>query len=258
MKDRWKVETDHISWKYRSTSSTETSVLPVTDCQTSFCILLSHPDFPDGDAHSIKDTINQVNNSSHQPTMDFNRGVQYRVRHHPWRPPEREFIQGIGWVTPGGRRLRRAFPTGKPSYAFVWPKDGKRGSKMGRLKDILQNTGPDIHLAIGAERNVRPYNWPTRGRWSRWTDMPQVHMDQGPDFALRAAPWVRPFREEDKKYDFRTRTYKRPDRATWVDALWPEEPNSQYKVPRAYRCMRGNWHDLSVRHGGVPQPGWNF
>ncbi|KAJ9662225.1 hypothetical protein H2201_006155 [Coniosporium apollinis] len=187
--------------------------------------------------------------------MNFNLGVDYRPVHHPWRPPQREFIQGIGWVTPNGRRLRRGPTTGKPSYAFIWPKDGKRGTKMDRLKDILQNKGPDIHLAIGGERNVRPYNWPIRARWSRWTDMPH---EQGQDFALRAAPWVRPYREEDKRYDFRTRTYKRPDRATWINALWPEEPNSQYKVPRAYRCMRGNWHDMFIHHRGVPQQGWNF
>lgn len=129
---------------------------------------------------------------------------------------------------------------------------------MGRLKDILQGTGPDIHLAIGAERKVRPYNWPTRARWSRWTEFDRFGFEQGPDFALRAAPWVRSFREESDKYDFRTRTYKRPDRATWTDARWPEEPNDNFKVPRAYRCMRGNWHQLYVRYGGVPQSGWNY
>jgi hypothetical protein len=116
----------------------------------------------------------------------------------------------------------------KLHYAFVWPKDGKRGRKMGRWKDIFANEGPDIHVAISADKRDALYNRQRRARQSLWTELD----DREPDGALTYRPlWVRFFRGQEKKYDFRTRKYRRPEWDTWTNARWQEEPNEDFYYP---------------------------
>lgn len=153
----------------------------------------------------------------------------------PWQRRPAEHVPGLGWYQ-GGERLRRV----KPHYAFVWPKDGKRGSKMGRWKDIFANEGPDNHVAISVDKRNALYNRQRRARWSRWTEL-----DGGePDGALvYRPPWVRFFRGQEKKYDFRTRKYGRPERDTWTDARWQEEPNEDFSYPYSLRDLDGEWRE---------------
>lgn len=141
----------------------------------------------------------------------------------PWQRRPAEHVPGDGWYQ-SGERLRRV----KLHYAFVWPKDGKRGRKMGRWKDIFANEGPDIHVAISADNRDALYNRQRRARRSRWTELD----DREPDGALTYRPlWVRFFRGQEKKYDFRTRKYGRPEWDTWTDARWREEPNEDFFYP---------------------------
>lgn len=154
----------------------------------------------------------------------------------PCRPvPERvRHIAGLGWVQ-GARRLRKH----KNHYALVWPKDGKRGSKMGRLKDILNCKGPDMFVVIGGRKGEIHEDRPTRGRWTRWTpDMDEERQDE----ALAEPWWVRPFREQrpELRYDFRSRTYRMPRPTTWTNALY-RQPNRPNEMPYALRDVRGQW-----------------
>jgi len=108
----------------------------------------------------------------------------------PWQRRPAEHVPGDGWYQ-SGERLRRV----KLHYAFVWPKDGKRGRKMGRWKDIFANEGPDIHVAISADKRDALYNRQRRVRRSRWTELD----DREPDGALTYRPlWVRFFRGQEK------------------------------------------------------------
>lgn len=151
----------------------------------------------------------------------------------PWQRRPAEHVPGHGWYQ-GGEHLRRV----KPHYAFVWPKDGKRGSKMGRWKDIFANEGPDIHVAISADKRDALYNRQRRARCYRWTELD----DREPDGALAyRPPWVRFFRGQEKKYDFRTRKYGRLEWDTWTDARWQEEPNEDFYYPYALRDLDGEW-----------------
>ena len=107
----------------------------------------------------------------------------------PWQRRLAEHVPGHGWYQ-GGERLRRV----KPHYTFIWPKDGKRGSKMGRWKDIFANEGPDIHVAISADKRDTLYNRQRRAQWSRWTELD----DREPDGALEnRPPWVRYFHGQE-------------------------------------------------------------
>lgn len=145
----------------------------------------------------------------------------------PYEPEPLEFIQGTGWVR-GNVRVHGV----KPRYAFIWPKDGRRDSKGGRLKDILQGRGPDVFISIKGEKG--PWKGPTRARWSRWADLSTIDYDD----ALTPPWWARRY----GRYDFRTRRYKQPDAHTWSDARWRE--GARDKFPLAYRCRHGGWYQL--------------
>ncbi|KAF2788480.1 hypothetical protein K505DRAFT_201995, partial [Melanomma pulvis-pyrius CBS 109.77] len=162
-----------------------------------------------------------------QPAFPFFTYVNYPLRHRP-----AEYVEGEGWYQ-GGHRLRRV----KPYKHLIWPRDGKRGSTWGRMKDIIQGKGPDIHVALSADKTDYMWNRPRRARWSRHTNLD----DRGPDAALKYEfPWAR--REDTMKcYDFRTRKYCRPNRYMWTDAVWPDEPNDEFVYPYAMRDIRGEW-----------------
>ncbi|KAF2814401.1 uncharacterized protein BDZ99DRAFT_360220, partial [Mytilinidion resinicola] len=136
-----------------------------------------------------------------------------------------------GWYQ-GGRRLSKV----KPHYAFVWPKDGKRGTTSGRWKDILQNKGPDIHVTISADRKDHLYNRQRKPRWARWNDVDH----RGPDGALRGMPWTQKHRQPGVSYDFKARKYRYPKGNSWMDVRWRPEPNARIG-PYAFKDMNAQW-----------------
>ncbi|OCK85827.1 hypothetical protein K432DRAFT_286107 [Lepidopterella palustris CBS 459.81] len=148
--------------------------------------------------------------------------------HLPWERRPAEFIPGHGWYQGGNRRHGV-----KPHYAFIWPKDGKRGTTLGRWKDIIHGTGPDIHISISADKKDHMHNRQRRARWAKWTHLD----DRGPDGALRDPVWAR----KPKRYDFRTRKYCYPCSRTWTDARWGDEPNDHFPFPYAIRDTLGQW-----------------
>lgn len=102
------------------------------------------------------------------------------------------------------------------NLAFVWPRDGKRNTSFGRVKDIFGAKGPDIFVMKNGARPLK----------TSWTNRRFTALDD-PDAWLRddtrkAMPWASRSRDNpDKKaYDFRTRKYGKTDRFTWTDALW--------------------------------------
>ena len=150
----------------------------------------------------------------------------------PWRRQVPEYSEGIGWWQDGHRRHNV-----KTHKHFIWPKDGKNGNTWGRWKDILHGTGPDIHIAISADKMDYMWNRQTRSRWSRHTNLD----NRGPDTTLKYEfPWASR-RGSSKCYDFRTRRYRRPHHGMWTDALWPEEPNNNVVYPYALRDIMGEW-----------------
>ncbi|KAF2828355.1 hypothetical protein CC86DRAFT_192265 [Ophiobolus disseminans] len=139
----------------------------------------------------------------------------------------------------------RKLPKLKSSYAFIWPKDGRMDSKLGRFKDILKNRGPDIYLTKNAHRLDYMANRPTRERWGGWT-----HLDDRDSYnslnSKKFAPWVQHEwlggREPGYTYDFRTRKYGVPNRRTWSDAQWPDSKKAKW--PEAIRDVYGDsWQD---------------
>jgi hypothetical protein len=146
-----------------------------------------------------------------------------------------------GWYQ-DGRKLHNV----KASKAFIWPKDGKRGSTWGRVKDVLQNRGPDIFVAFGARPTDCVSNRPTRSEWSRHSNLD----DRGQTSRFNSkkfAPFARAglgSRSQGVGYDFRTRKYTRPTWNMWTDAIWQQEPykNSKYNNwPEALRTWDGRW-----------------
>lgn len=96
--------------------------------------------------------------------------------------------------------------------AFVWPRDGKRNTTFGRLKDVLGDKGPDIFVMKNGARPLK----------TSWTNRRFTTPDD-PDAWLRddtRRPMVWAKRESDEAYDFRTRRYGDTNRFTWTDALW--------------------------------------
>lgn len=123
--------------------------------------------------------------------------------------------------------------------AFVWPRDGKRDhTKFGRLKDILQNKGPDIFVSNGL--NARP----TRNTWA---NRPWLDQDDGIVHSIASPmPWAR--RQRNQSYNFRTRKYDKemvvvgpedygviPDPLVWTGCAWTRSPK-----PRPW-YVRDNW-----------------
>ncbi|KAF2843265.1 hypothetical protein M501DRAFT_906598, partial [Patellaria atrata CBS 101060] len=140
-----------------------------------------------------------------------------------------------GWVQ-NGRILRGL----KPKKAFYWPKDGKRGTTWGRWKDLLSGQGPDIHIRISGEKRTRPWDGPSRARWSRWTEDAFVAPWET-EQPLPSPFWAR--RKAHEKYDFRTRkfTKRNPDPSCWTDVRWQYPPNDHFRDPYAFRDLDGRW-----------------
>lgn len=160
-----------------------------------------------------------------------------------WRRPG-EYREGVGWIQDAHKRRVK-----KPHYHFIWPKDGKNGSKMGRLRDIATGRGPDMHVTISADKMDYMANRQNRSRWARHTNLD----DRGPDGILSyELPWVRPHRRHrpDLRYDFGTRTYRRADHSMMTDARWYDVPRKQFPYPRAWRDIYGDWtkHDPWAVH----------
>ncbi|KAF2398534.1 hypothetical protein EJ06DRAFT_532268 [Trichodelitschia bisporula] len=119
----------------------------------------------------------------------------------------------------------------KPRPRFVWPRDGKRTSRLGRAKDLLQGRGPDIFISTHGDR-------PTRGRWTNRALMDPFLFDNTND----PMPWAK--RDPNEQYDFLTRRYRAPQRWTWSDAKWPLKDADRYMHPLAFRCEEGDWFQL--------------
>ncbi|KAF2733091.1 hypothetical protein EJ04DRAFT_295073 [Polyplosphaeria fusca] len=154
---------------------------------------------------------------------------------HAWRPRPAEFERGFGWYQDGYKRRVK-----KPYYHFIWPKDGRNGSKWGRLKDIMTGKGPDIHVTIGAGKNDHMFHRQRRDTWAGHMNLD----DRGPDCSLSAAPWTRKSRDyaANTAYDYKTRKYRRRYDGMWTDAYWPEG-NAKldgYKYPYGFRDVDGN------------------
>ncbi|KAF1978497.1 hypothetical protein BU23DRAFT_449678 [Bimuria novae-zelandiae CBS 107.79] len=130
-----------------------------------------------------------------------------------------------------------------PYYHLVWPKDKDRG-KFGRLKDILQGKGPDIHLTMSAKRQDYDNNRPLHGNWTGWdyldwriTGLPGIppwpgqFQFPGPSWADRK-PWM--------KYNFKTRKYESLDPIMCTGAIW-QGPRKNTDFPDQYRNVWGDW-----------------
>ena len=159
--------------------------------------------------------------------------VAQPFKHRPaqWCPERRKWLQD-------GRILNKV----KPSKAFVWPKDGKRGTTWGRFKDILQNKGPDIYLTLNAEKHDYMHNRPSRARWAGHTDLDDPRPESSCPLNYRKyAPWVQ--RHSAVAYDFRTRKYLLPHQEMWTDVVW-QPKGTAWKgnvYPEAVRDNYGEW-----------------
>lgn len=159
----------------------------------------------------------------------------------PYEPRPKEYSrEHRAWIQ-NGKKYRNI----KSSKAFIWPKDGRNGSKWGRMKDVLQNQGPDIHVAISADKMDYMRNRQHKSRWSEWTCLDDRHEDFSMD-SERFAPWTHNGalggRAPGVSYDFRTRKYGKANKATWTDVKWQPEPNAQHVYPEALRSFHGKWH----------------
>ncbi|KAL1607094.1 hypothetical protein SLS59_002798 [Nothophoma quercina] len=164
----------------------------------------------------------------HQAVMPHNSRIKEYSRDH------RAWIQD-------GKKFRNI----KSSKAFIWPKDGKNGSKWGRMKDILQDKGPDIHIAISADRMDYMQNRQHKSRWSDWTCLDDRDRDVSMS-STKYAPWTHNGalggRVPGLSYDFRTRKYGKPNKYTWTDIKWQAEPNAKHVYPEAFRSFCGDWY----------------
>jgi hypothetical protein len=161
----------------------------------------------------------------------------YRDICSPYRDRPAEYIKGYGWYQNGRRKRVK-----KPQYHFIWPKDGRNGSKWGRTKDILTGKGPDIHVTVSAKKMDYMANRQRRDTWGNHLDLDDRHHDYR---GTLQAPWASHFRRDPySKYDFLTRTYRRPDKNMMTDAIWKEGvPQKQCPFPRAFRDPGGQWYD---------------
>ena len=162
--------------------------------------------------------------------------MQYAEPRTPWTSCPDGYVLDDGWQR--GKKRHRGH---KPSYFFIWPKDGKRGTRWGRCKDILSGEGPDIHLAISGNGKLDYSNVPSRSRWSRWSELDP--WAQYEDYSLPAAPWAR--RNPCDRYDFRKRRFCDPDYRTWTDVRWPPGANHHDHLPNAFRTLENEWVHLN-------------
>jgi hypothetical protein len=189
-------------------------------------------------------------NSAHFPDLFFHTNRPFRHRPARWCPRRREWIQD-------DRALRNV----KTSKAFVWPKDGRNGTAWGRLKDIMQNKGPDIYVTMNADKHDYMANRPTKAQWAGYPGLGGWD-PWGPwSFpSWKYAPWtgkgVLGGRTPGQSYDFRTRRYGNVNRSTWTDAFWQPSPrvNERNPNPEAIRNVYGEWfqdrHYLPESWGG--------
>ena len=107
---------------------------------------------------------------------------------------------------------------------MVWPRDKKQkgAHTWGRLTDIFTGKGPDIW--IGRQYSSGPHRpvwsgWKTPGYYPEgklvWDNLGYPYRKY--DTVLPPS-WAR--RGKDEKYDFRSRTYRRPRAGVWSDVKW--------------------------------------
>lgn len=108
---------------------------------------------------------------------------------------------------------------------IVWPKDKKQkgAHSWSRWKDILTGKGPDMWISR------RDSFGPHRPVWSGWQSpyyKRRIFDNLGYLYrrtnTLEPLPWAK--RPRWEKYDFRTRRYQRPQRGTWSDVKWNDNP----------------------------------
>lgn len=148
-----------------------------------------------------------------------------------------------GPVPPRARKLQ-----------LVWPRDKNQKGVVGswrRWKDLLTNKGPDVWLSLDETGG------PPRPVWSNW-QTPR-HLVGDPDlpewdnlgYQYRRAQEHRPFfganRPQNKRYDFKSRKYKRPDVHTWSDAKYCKKHNDEIY----HRDVRGNAHVSALYDAGA-------
>ena len=110
----------------------------------------------------------------------------------------------------------------KRAGQLVWPRDKKGTSfwSWARLQDVLTMKGPDIWCSRRGSLG------PHRPIWSKWRTEPWEDnlgylYDNQPD----GPHWFWAKRPGNKKYDFRTRSYRVPDHRTWADVKRSEQNN---------------------------------
>ncbi|KAF2097023.1 hypothetical protein NA57DRAFT_77274 [Rhizodiscina lignyota] len=134
-------------------------------------------------------------------------------------------------------------------HALIWPKDGKRGTRLGRLADILTNSGPDIFVATHRGRGLG-WDAPTRSQWSRWDFLDRPENDpwafnavigDGPRDRGIGKPFWHARRGAAQKYDFRTRKWKDGHEGMWSDVKWETGAKTKDQIPRRFRTPDGWW-----------------
>ncbi|KAF3036053.1 hypothetical protein E8E12_005010 [Didymella heteroderae] len=159
----------------------------------------------------------------------------------PYNSNIKEYSQNHrAWIQDG-----KKFRGIKSQKAFIWPKDGRNGSKWGRIKDILQDKGPDIHIAISADRMDYMKNRQHKSRWAGWTCLNGRDRDVSMS-SVKYAPWTHNAalggRAPGLNYDFRTRRYGKANSQTWTDVKWQPESNGKHLFPEAFRSFYGDWY----------------
>jgi hypothetical protein len=167
---------------------------------------------------------------------------------HPFRLRPAEYIEdavipGLDFALPAmwwQNDVPVNVPRHKKHYHWIWPKDGKNGSKWGRIKDIASGKGPDIHVTISANRMDYMHNRQRRSRWANWMEL----NDQGPDGMLnKSMRWVGDQRDPNRRYDYWRRQYGQPNFNTTTDAYYQGPFRKQW--PNIIRDMNGDiWQDI--------------
>ena len=170
----------------------------------------------------------------------------FRPTRAPWIDRPARFHRGHGWEMNGV-----PIKVEKKHYHFIWPKDGRNGSRWGRVKDIFTGKGPDIHCTVGANKMDYMFHRPRKNHWS-------LHADLGPrDPSCSLPPWsegIQDTREDSRlKYDFRTRRFVKPYHGMWTDARWPEEPWENTEEPVAWKDVYNIWWQNPI-HFPPPRP----
>lgn len=166
-----------------------------------------------------------------------------RARQDPW---------AYGYDGPEPPRHTR-----KRAGQFVWPRDKPGMTVFGRWKDVLSGKGPDVWVARkGSDEPHRPVwsGWRRTGHITpgavpydnngyKWTDRPD-----GPEVFFGHHRGGKNF------YDFRTRTYGRPDKPhVWTDV----KRCGQHGVEIYHRGRHEGddwWEDRFAEYENGPDP----